>query len=69
MSQTTANPATATGPQRRVALPRLLPPPGAGRHDLNAHLGLHGPVPYRNRDRVLIGEVKAAGLTGRGGAS
>jgi len=69
MTQVIANPATATGPQRRVALPRLLPPPGAGRNDLNAHLGLHGPVPYRGRDRVLIGEVKAAGLTGRGGAS
>ena len=27
----------ATRP-REVALPRLLPPPGAGRHDLHAHL-------------------------------
>jgi NADH:ubiquinone oxidoreductase subunit F (NADH-binding) len=69
MSQATASPVASTGPERKVALPRLLPPPGAGRHDLDAHLGLHGPVPYRGRDRVLIGEVKAAGLTGRGGAS
>ncbi len=69
MSQATANPVAESGPQRRVALPRLLPPPGAGRHDLDTHLGLHGPVPYRGRERVLIGEVKAAGLTGRGGAS
>ena len=26
-------------------------------------------MPYRGRERVLIGEIKAAGLTGRGGAS
>ena len=69
MSQATASPVAESGPQRKVTLPRLLPPPNAGRHDLDTHLGLHGPVPYRGRERVLAGEIKAAGLTGRGGAS
>ena len=36
---------------------------------LPAHLGLHGPVPYRGSARALIPEVRAAGLTGRGGAA
>ena len=48
--------------------PRLLPPAGQGA-DLRAHVGLHGPVPYRGRASALIGEVRAAGLTGRGGAA
>jgi NADH:ubiquinone oxidoreductase subunit F (NADH-binding) len=48
--------------------PRLLPPAGQGA-DLRAHLGLHGPVPYRGSSRALIGDVRAAGLTGRGGAA
>jgi len=48
--------------------PRLLPPAGQGA-DLRAHLGLHGPVPYRGDAGALIGEVRAAGLTGRGGAA
>jgi NADH:ubiquinone oxidoreductase subunit F (NADH-binding) len=58
-------------------LPRLLPPAGqVGAHtggltvgDLAAHLGRHGPVPYRGHARALIGDVRAAGLTGRGGAA
>jgi NADH:ubiquinone oxidoreductase subunit F (NADH-binding) len=49
-------------------LPRLLPPPSHG-GDLAAHLGLHGPVPYRGSAGALIPEVGAAGLTGRGGAA
>jgi NADH:ubiquinone oxidoreductase subunit F (NADH-binding) len=49
-------------------LPRLLPPAGHG-GDLASHLGRHGPVPYRGRARALIPEVRAAGLTGRGGAA
>ncbi len=49
-------------------LPRLLPPPSRGA-GLAAHLGLHGPVPYRGSARALIPEVRAAGLTGRGGAA
>ena len=48
--------------------PRLLPPAGQGA-DLRAHLGLHGPVPYRGSAGALIGDVRAAGLTGRGGAA
>src|SRR5271166_5552647 len=48
---------------------RLLPPPGhAHAADLAAHLGRHGPVPYRGRG-LLIEEVRASGLTGRGGAA
>ncbi len=48
--------------------PRLLLPAGQG-SDLRAYLGLHGPVPYRDSAGALIGEVRAAGLTGRGGAA
>ena len=65
---------TAAAQQPRQApaggggFPRLLPPAGQ-RGDLRAHAGLHGPVPYRGRAGVLIGEVRAAGLTGRGGAA
>jgi NADH:ubiquinone oxidoreductase subunit F (NADH-binding) len=54
--------------------PRLLPPPthlpippSCG--DLPAHLALHGPVPYRGTGGALIADVRAAGLTGRGGAA
>jgi len=49
-------------------LPRLLPPAGQT-SDLAAHLWRHGPVPYRGGAGALIGDVRAAGLTGRGGAS
>ncbi len=59
-----------------VGLPRLLPPPaspspftGQPGGDLAAHLGRHGPVPYRGEIARLIPEVRAAGLTGRGGAA
>jgi NADH:ubiquinone oxidoreductase subunit F (NADH-binding) len=68
------SPVTAAARQARQApaggsgFPRLLPPAGQGA-DLRAHLGLHGPVPYRDSARALIGEVRAAGLTGRGGAA
>ena len=48
--------------------PRLLLPARQGA-DLRAYLGLHGPVPYRDSAGALIGEVRAAGLTGRGGAA
>jgi NADH:ubiquinone oxidoreductase subunit F (NADH-binding) len=58
-----ANPAGGGG------LPRLLPPAGQADTDLAAHLWRHGPLPYRGRPRVLIGEARAAGLTGRGGAA
>jgi NADH:ubiquinone oxidoreductase subunit F (NADH-binding) len=49
-------------------LPRLLPSPSHN-GDLAGHLGLHGPVPYRGSAGALIAEVRAAGLTGRGGAA
>jgi len=50
-------------------LPRLLP---AAPEDLRGHLARYGAPPYRgSRDRagVLIGDVEASGLTGRGGAA
>ncbi len=74
-------PGTAgTWPRRQSpaggGLPRLLPPPaspspftGQPGGDLAAHLGRHGPVPYRGEVARLIPEVRAAGLTGRGGAA
>jgi NADH:ubiquinone oxidoreductase subunit F (NADH-binding) len=58
----------ADGPAADGGLPRLLPPPGHG-GDLASHLRAHGPVPYRGSARALIPEVRAAGLTGRGGAA
>jgi NADH:ubiquinone oxidoreductase subunit F (NADH-binding) len=50
-------------------LPRLLPPAGQPGYGLPAHLRRHGPVPYRGGAARLIAEVRAAGLTGRGGAA
>src|SRR5215472_11070857 len=52
-----------------AGLPRLLPPAGAPADDLAAHLGRHGPVPYRGGVGRLIPDLRAAGLTGRGGAA
>lgn len=49
--------------------PRLLPRAGQPGDDLAAHLGRHGPVPYRGGVGRLIPDVRAAGLTGRGGAA
>src|SRR5690242_18944716 len=46
-------------------LPRLLPPAPL---DLAGHIGVHGPLRYVGTPRGLIEEVRAAGLTGRGGA-
>src|SRR6202046_5597600 len=67
------SPVTAAARQPRQAparggFPRLLPPggPGAG---LLARLGRHGRVPYQDSAGARIGEVRAAGLTGRGGAA
>src|SRR5258707_11746729 len=48
-------------------LPPLLPPARQPRSDLAPHLGRHGPVPYRGWSARLNPEVRAAGLTGRGG--
>jgi NADH:ubiquinone oxidoreductase subunit F (NADH-binding) len=51
------------------ALPRLLPDHGAVPVALSTHLSRFGPVPYRGAPGIFIPEVKAAGLTGRGGAA
>jgi NADH:ubiquinone oxidoreductase subunit F (NADH-binding) len=59
---------TQEEPAADGGLPRLLPPPGHG-GDLAGHLRTHGPVPYRGSARALIPQVRAAGLTGRGGAA
>ncbi len=48
---------------------RLLPPADQHGGDLDAHLGRHGATPYRGAIARLIPEVRAAGLTGRGGAA
>jgi NADH:ubiquinone oxidoreductase subunit F (NADH-binding) len=51
-------------------LPRLLPPPEAKKaDDWHAHVGRHGGLPYRDRQGILINDIEAAGLTGRGGAA
>ncbi|HEX7268053.1 MAG TPA: hypothetical protein VF256_11570 [Streptosporangiaceae bacterium] len=50
-------------------LPRLMPAPGSAPVDLAAHLERFGAPPYRGAPRRLIGDVEAAGLTGRGGAA
>jgi len=55
------------GAARQAAgLPRLLPP---APEDLRGHLARYGPAPYRGRSGVLISEIEASGLTGRGGAA
>jgi NADH:ubiquinone oxidoreductase subunit F (NADH-binding) len=55
-------------PSGRRGLPRLMPaqPVPVGLH---VHLERFGSPPYRGAPRRLIGEVEAAGLTGRGGAA
>ena len=45
---------------------RLLP---AAPEDLRAHLARYGPVPYRGHANLLIADIEASGLTGRGGAA
>jgi NADH:ubiquinone oxidoreductase subunit F (NADH-binding) len=61
---TVARPAREPGPGDSAGLPRLLRPGGA---DLPGHLRLHGPRPHRGPG--LTEEIRAAGLTGRGGAA
>jgi NADH:ubiquinone oxidoreductase subunit F (NADH-binding) len=56
-------------PYPSPALPRLLPRHGSVPVDLATHVSRFGPLPYRNAPGILIPEVKAAGLTGRGGAA
>jgi NADH:ubiquinone oxidoreductase subunit F (NADH-binding) len=49
--------------------PRLLPPDGRAVVSLAAHLDRFGPPPYRGRPGLLVPDLRAAGLTGRGGAA
>ncbi len=64
-TMTRQRPAAAAAP---VGLPRLLAT-GHDVMDLAHHLGIHGPVRYRGPLSQLIEEIRAAGLTGRGGAA
>jgi len=61
----------ASGTQGAVELPRLLPPAGQAKQaqDLMTHLARYGRLPYRERTGVLINDIEASGLTGRGGAA
>jgi NADH:ubiquinone oxidoreductase subunit F (NADH-binding) len=64
---TVANESAPGGAARQAAgLPRLLP---ATPEDLQAHLARYGPTPYQRRPGVLIADIEASGLTGRGGAA
>ena len=64
---TTVNESAPGGASRQAAgLPRLLP---ASPEDLRGHLARYGATPYRGRTGVLIGDIEASGLTGRGGAA
>jgi NADH:ubiquinone oxidoreductase subunit F (NADH-binding) len=68
-----ASAAGAGGVPAAGRLARLLPPsgqPGCGQPGcgLSAHLDRFGPLPYRGGPGLLIPEIAAAGLTGRGGA-
>ena len=64
---TAVNESALGGAARQAAgLPRLLP---ATPEDLQAHLARYGPTPYRGQTGVLIGDIEASGLTGRGGAA
>src|SRR5579859_3004442 len=64
---------TAVTEDAKTDLPRLLPPPeaarGGGARDWDAHAQRYGRLAYREREGVLIGDIEAAGLTGRGGAA
>ena len=50
-------------------LPRLLPADTRGPQGLQEHLARHGFVPYRDARLQLAADLRAAGLTGRGGAA
>ncbi len=64
---TTVDESAPGGAARQAAgLPRLLP---ATPEDLRGHLARYGATPYRGRTGVLIGDIEASGLTGRGGAA
>jgi NADH:ubiquinone oxidoreductase subunit F (NADH-binding) len=53
-----------------TALPRLLPPAQNKKaDDWHAHADRYGRLRYRDRQGILIRDIEAAGLTGRGGAA
>ena len=54
---------------RPDGLPRLLPAGTTVPEGLREHLARHGFVPYRDGRLHLAADLRAAGLTGRGGAS
>jgi len=54
---------------RPDGLPRLLPADTTVPQGLREHLDRHGSVPYRDGRLHLAADLRAAGLTGRGGAS
>jgi NADH:ubiquinone oxidoreductase subunit F (NADH-binding) len=69
MTSTILNQETASGGAARhqaSGLPRLLP---QSPEDLQAHLSRYGTVPYRGQPTLLIADLEASGLTGRGGAA
>ncbi len=55
--------------QAASGLPRLLPLVPGVPEDLRTHLARYGRPPYRGNGAGLIEAVRAAGLTGRGGAA
>ena len=59
-----------TTPRSRPdGLPRLLPARTREPDGLREHLARHGFIPYRNAPLHLAADLRAAGLTGRGGAA
>ena len=52
-----------------TSLPRLLPRDGQRPEHWQAHTARHGRLPSRDRRGDLMGDLSAAGLTGRGGAA
>ena len=69
MTTTMDEPAAGRAAAPPDGLPRLLPLVPGVPEDLGAHLARYGRPPYRGGPGLLIHGVKAAGLTGRGGAA
>jgi NADH:ubiquinone oxidoreductase subunit F (NADH-binding) len=67
---TAVNESVPTGTARQAAapaqMPRLLP---AAPEALRGHLARYGQTPYRGQPGLLISDIEASGLTGRGGAA
>ena len=69
MTTTMDEPAAGRAAAPPDGLPRLLPLVPGVPEDLRAHLARYGRPPYRGGPGLLVHGVKAAGLTGRGGAA